>query len=68
MGCEIVEKYYQIAVERTKLAMNGSLKTRPMNKPIYDPQNPKINLEYGLEIVPLQFELFNKKHSYGAVT
>ncbi|MDR2042030.1 MAG: site-specific DNA-methyltransferase [Tannerella sp.] len=46
MGCEILEAYYSIAVERTQLAMEGRLKTRPMNKPIYDPQNPKMNLEY----------------------
>jgi adenine-specific DNA-methyltransferase len=60
MGCEIVEEYYDIAVERTKLAMKGRLKTRPMNKPIYDPRNPKINLEYGLEKAPLQLVLFDE--------
>ncbi|GBR73349.1 modification methylase [Candidatus Termititenax aidoneus] len=48
MGCENIEEYYNIALERTKLAMTGKLKARPMNKPIYDPKNPKINLEYGL--------------------
>jgi adenine-specific DNA-methyltransferase len=60
MGCEIVAEYYDIAVERTKLAMNGGLKTRPMNKPIYDPQNPKVNLEYDLEETPLQLVLFDE--------
>jgi hypothetical protein len=39
-------RYYSIAVEKTMLALEGRLKTRPMNKPIYDPKNPKINLEY----------------------
>jgi len=65
MGCEIVEEYYAVAVERTKLAMEGKLKTRPMNKPIYDPDNPKINLEYGLSMEQIQFELFDKHPAYG---
>jgi adenine-specific DNA-methyltransferase len=60
MGCEIVKEYYDIAVERTKLAMDGKLKTRPINKPIYDPKNPKPNLEYELEKAPAQLVLFNK--------
>jgi adenine-specific DNA-methyltransferase len=64
MGCEIIEEYYNIAIERTKLAMNGNLKTRPMNKPIYDPENPKINLEYELNLVSFQSELFNKRPAY----
>jgi adenine-specific DNA-methyltransferase len=67
MGCEIVEEYYKIAIERTKLAMNGNLKTRPMNKPIYDPENPKINLEYELKIMQIQNELFNKPPAYGRI-
>jgi adenine-specific DNA-methyltransferase len=66
MGCEIIEEYYAIAVERTKLAMEGKLRTRPMNKPIYDPQNPKVNLEYEWEITSTQFALFNKKPVYRA--
>jgi len=65
MGCEIIDEYCNIALERTKLAMKGELKTRPMNKPIYDPQNPKINLEYELDIAPVQMALFSKKSKYG---
>ena len=64
MGCEIIEEYYNIAIERAKLAMNGKLKTRPMNKPIYDPKFPKINLEYEIDIIPAQYALFNKKSAY----
>ncbi|MCL2138287.1 MAG: site-specific DNA-methyltransferase [Treponema sp.] len=64
MGCEIVKEYYTVAVERTNLAMNGKIKTRPMNKPIYDPKNPKLNLEYELNISPFQSELFNKQPKY----
>lgn len=36
-GAEIEEKYLKIARERIKKAAEGSLKTRPMNKPIYEP-------------------------------
>ena len=65
MGCEIIEEYYEIALKRTKLALNGNLRTRPMNKPIYDPKNPKENLEYELDIVLFQNELFNRQLAYG---
>ena len=40
IGCEILKEYYDIAVERTLQALNGELKTRPMNKPIYNPDIP----------------------------
>jgi adenine-specific DNA-methyltransferase len=66
MGCEIIEEYFDIAVERTKLAMENKLKTRPMNKPIYDPKNPKINLEYEMKLMMVQAELFNGQPSYGS--
>jgi adenine-specific DNA-methyltransferase len=65
MGCEILGEYYDIAVERTKLAMNGKLKTRPMNKPIYDPKNPKLNLEYDSEKPSPQLILLNKPPPFG---
>jgi len=61
MGCEIMEEYYIIAVERTKLAMDGKLKSRPINKPIYDPKNTEINLEYEWEILLEQSTLFTKQ-------
>jgi adenine-specific DNA-methyltransferase len=65
MGCEIVEEYYNIAIERTKLAIDGKLKTRPMNKPIYDPKNPNINLKYESKIMPMQFTIFNEQQFLG---
>jgi len=46
IGCEIREDYYRIAVERTNLAKNGLLKTRPINKPIYNPNKPELTLYY----------------------
>jgi adenine-specific DNA-methyltransferase len=59
MGCEIIDEYYNIAIKRTNLAIEGKLKTRPMNKPIYDPKNPKQNLEYELDNTKNKFTLFN---------
>ncbi|MDO9576378.1 MAG: site-specific DNA-methyltransferase [Candidatus Cloacimonadales bacterium] len=46
MGCEILKDYYNVAVERTILSIEGKLKTRTMNKPVYNPINPKENLDF----------------------
>ncbi|MDR1911221.1 MAG: site-specific DNA-methyltransferase [Helicobacteraceae bacterium] len=46
IGCETIREYYDIALERAKAAMEGSLQTRPINKPIYDPNNPKQTLDF----------------------
>jgi len=37
-GAEILEKYIALAKKRIKKAAEGTLKTRPMNKPKYDPK------------------------------
>lgn len=37
MGSELVKEYYDIALKRIRSASNGTLKRRPMNKPIYEP-------------------------------
>lgn len=58
IGCEIIEEYYKVAIERTKLALEGKIKTRPMNKPLYDPNNPKENINYENDSVD-QFTLFD---------
>lgn len=39
-GCDIVQEYVDIAWERVHRLRAGNLKTRPMNKPIYDPALP----------------------------
>jgi adenine-specific DNA-methyltransferase len=39
-GCDIEPKYVEIAKERIKEFHNGTIKTRPMGKPIYDPSLP----------------------------
>jgi adenine-specific DNA-methyltransferase len=40
MGCDVIKEYVDIARERIRQARNGTLKTRPMNKPVYDPSIP----------------------------
>lgn len=40
-GCDIDKNYVKIARERVQSLKNGTLKTRPMNKPIYDPALPR---------------------------
>ena len=39
-GCDVVAKYVRIAHDRMKALDAGTLRTRPMNKPIYDPTLP----------------------------
>ncbi len=36
-GAEIVKKYIEIAMDRIERELQGTLKTRPMGKPVYDP-------------------------------
>ena len=40
-GCDNVNRYVEIAIERINALKDGKLKTRPMNRPIYDPNLPK---------------------------
>lgn len=42
MGCDIVPEYVEITNRRLQELENGALRTRPMNRPVYDP-----NLPYG---------------------
>lgn len=39
-GCDIVQEYIDIAWERVDALRNGTLRTRPMGKPVYDPSLP----------------------------
>ena len=39
-GCDVVEEYVEIAKERVSAVCNGTIKTRPMGKPVYDPAKP----------------------------
>ena len=39
-GCDIVSEYVDIAWERVRALRSGTLRTRPMGKPVYDPTKP----------------------------
>lgn len=40
IGAEIMPEYVKIAKERVNLAENGKLRIRPMERAVYDPNNP----------------------------
>ena len=40
-GCDIVSEYVEIARDRIERLHAGSLRTRPMGKPVYDPSLPQ---------------------------
>jgi adenine-specific DNA-methyltransferase len=39
-GCDIVADYIAVAHDRLTALCNGTLRTRPMNRPVYDPSKP----------------------------
>lgn len=39
-GCDVVQEYVDIAWERVHQLRAGTLETRPMHKPVYDPTKP----------------------------
>ena len=39
-GCDVVSEYVDIAWERVRQLQAGTLRTRPMGKPVYDPTRP----------------------------
>lgn len=39
-GCDIMQNYVDIAWDRVRELRAGTLRTRPMNKPVYDPSLP----------------------------
>lgn len=43
-GAETEKKYVKLAKERIVKTINGTLKTRPMNKPVYDPKEDENKL------------------------
>ena len=40
-GCDTAPRYVDIARERIRALRDGTLKTRPMGKPVYDPRLPR---------------------------
>ena len=41
-GAEVVPEYIEIAKERIRLGMEGKLRIRPMERPVYDPKAPDV--------------------------
>lgn len=63
MGAEIMQSYVNIAFDRIKQLTNGSLKMRPMNRPIYDPEKAGNSLRippWELEKEKRQMSLFEE--------
>ncbi len=56
-GAELLKKYIDKGRERVKLAAEGKLDIRPMNRPIYDPNNPQ-RIKDTEKIYPQQQALF----------
>lgn len=52
-GAELVGSYNAMARERITAALNGDLKVRPMNTPIYDPQKAGNSLRVAPWLEPL---------------
>lgn len=40
-GCDVVQEYVDIALQRIHALHSGTLQTRQMGKPVYDPSKPK---------------------------
>jgi adenine-specific DNA-methyltransferase len=43
-GADIMPNYIKVARDRIMLAASGKLRTRPMNRPIYDPKSSRLSL------------------------
>ena len=68
-GAETQKKYVKLARNRILKTINGTLKTRPMNKPVYDPKENGNNLitppwQDAEENKANQLTLFEKKEEY----
>jgi len=63
-GAEIVPKYIELARERIQQEQVGTLRTRPMNKPVYDPKEAGNKLTvapWGTKKSTVQIPLFEKR-------
>jgi adenine-specific DNA-methyltransferase len=66
IGAETVPEYVEVAKQRIRLAEEGKLRIRPMERPVYDPNAPGPSVPP--KLVSLgdrsQLELFEPKNSY----
>ena len=63
-GAETVQEYVDIAHDRIKQEVTGTLRTRPMNKPVYDPEEAGHNIRtppWKPQPEPKQLKLCEKK-------
>lgn len=63
-GAEVVPAYISLARKRIESEINGTLKTRPMNKPVYDPikaGNKLIEYPWPEGKKPIQSAIFERK-------
>ena len=68
MGADLISEYVEIAKDRVIKAENGELKIRPMDRPVYDPNEPTkslppqvVNLKQEQKVQP---RLLEKKAAY----
>jgi len=69
IGAEVVPKYTEIAKERIRLAEKGKLRIRPMERPVYDPDEPGRNVppkEVHLGSRPSQPKLLEPREDFAA--
>ncbi|HIC94585.1 MAG TPA: site-specific DNA-methyltransferase [Anaerolineae bacterium] len=70
IGAEIVPEYVEVAKERIRLGEKGELRIRPMERPIYDPNAPRINIPpklVKLGNAPRQLHLLETPEEYQTI-
>jgi len=60
-GADIMKKYIKIAEKRIRATASGTLKRRPMGKPIYQPTNKTKAAEMPNEFLKIQNNLFGAR-------
>ncbi len=67
VGCDKETQYVEVAKERINSYFNGTLRTRPMAKPVYKPTGKEkvsqVPQEWG-KLEPQQMKLFEKREKY----
>jgi adenine-specific DNA-methyltransferase len=61
IGAELVQQYIDIAYDRINQAINGLLRTRPMDRPVFDPEEAGSSLKqppWGSDKESQQMSLF----------
>ena len=56
IGAEIMSEYVKIMKDRIKSAEKGKLRVRPLERTVYDPNNPKNIPPKFIEIKPVKYK------------